>query len=215
MSPSASSHRSVEPPADPASEVFAADALRYLDSLYSTALRMTRSPQDAEDLVQETFLRAYRSWDRFEPGTNLRAWLFRILRNAFINDYRRRQASPREVDRLLSEADLEILAEAHSTEPASDPESRMIEGTLDADVQKTLESLPPEFRIVVVLSDIEGFRYREIATILGIPVGTVMSRLYRGRRALEASLLAFGRRRNYLGPDERKRRRGGDAEARE
>lgn len=215
MAPSPDPHLTLEPNPDPGGEAFAADALRYLDSLYSTALRMTRSPQDAEDLVQETFLRAYRSWDRFEPGTNLRAWLFRILRNAFINDYRRRQASPREVDRPLSESDLEILADARSTEPASDPESRMIESTLDADVRKTLESLPPEFRIVVVLSDIEGFRYREIATILGIPVGTVMSRLYRGRRALEASLLAFGRRRNYLGPDERKRRRGRAGEGRE
>lgn len=157
---------------------------------------MTRSCEDAEDLVQESCLRAFRHFDQFTPGTNLRAWLFRILRNTFISDYRKRKHQKFEA---FSERESERLEVSNRDRPtgASDPESLLIERSLDEDVGHALDSLPDSFRIVIVLSDLEGLGYREISSILDIPLGTVMSRLYRARRLLEASLLAYARRRGY------------------
>ncbi len=173
-------------------------AIPYLDSLYSTALRMTHSSEDAEDLVQETYLRGYRHFDSFEPGTNLKAWLFRILRNAFINDYRKKKLAPREVDAGDFEDGFESLLARHGLEEPENPEAALFDGVLDANVQSALDALPHDFRMVVVLSDLEGFSYREVAGILSIPIGTVMSRLYRGRRLLESTLLSYAHTHGYL-----------------
>ena len=179
-------------------EGFIDQAIVYLDSLYSTALRMTRSPEDAEDLVQETYLRGFRHFDTFEPGTNLKAWLFRILRNGFINDYRKKKSGPQEVDWGNEEEVLESLLASHGGLELKDPESLLLDGIIDGDIQTALDQLPTEFRMVLILSDLEGFSYREISGILAIPVGTVMSRLYRSRRLLESTLLKFAREHGYM-----------------
>jgi RNA polymerase sigma-70 factor (ECF subfamily) len=188
-------------------ETFIDQARPFLGSLYSTALRMTRSSEDAEDLVQETFLRGYRHFDRFEPGTNLKAWMFRILRNTFINDYRRKKAGLQEIDWGEQEESFENLMAQRGLEQAETPETRLVDGVIDSDVQRALAELPAHFRVVVVLSDLEGFSYKEVADTLDIPLGTVMSRLYRGRRLLESELLAYARRRNYLSDRAPRRRR--------
>ena len=196
------------PFAEPDAEAdFISQAMPYLDSLYSTALRMTRSNEDAEDLVQETYLRGYRHFHRFEPGTNLKAWLFRILRNAFINEYRKKKVAPQEVDFGATEEGFEAVLSRRALEDANDPESSYMERVLDGDVQAALDAVPDDFRTVVVLSDLEGFSYKEVSGILGIPLGTVMSRLYRGRRLLESTLLDYARRRGYLRGREISRRR--------
>jgi RNA polymerase sigma-70 factor, ECF subfamily len=162
---------------------FEAEALGYIDSLYRTALRLTRNPADAEDLVQDTYLKAFRSADRFEPGTNLRAWLFTILHNTARNRARDRA---RDVVRADSEA-VDRAAEAWSASADSagaTPESLLLRDTLDPDLQAALDALPDAFREAVWLRDVEEFSYAEIAEMLSIPVGTVMSRLSRGRRML-------------------------------
>ncbi len=172
--------------------------LPYRDQLFKTAVRLTRSSEDAEDLVQETYMKAYRHYASFRPGTNLKAWLFKILKNTFINDYRRRRQVPPQVDF----ADLEETFESVLATPASGaprtPEDELLEASLDAEVRRALVGLPHNYKVVVLLADIEGYAYKEIADILAIPVGTVMSRLYRGRRLLERALLSFGVRYNYL-----------------
>ncbi len=174
----------------------------YLDALYNTALRMTRSPQDAEDLVQETYLKAYRHYDKFEEGTNLKAWLFRIMKNTFINNYRKKQARPIESDF----ADVEESMESRLTTPWGkailDPEAELLEQVVDAGVEEALKELPEDYRMAVMLADLEHFSYKEIAEILDIPLGTVMSRLYRGRKLLEQAMLDYARRRGYLRDDE-------------
>ncbi len=165
------------------------EALTHLDALYRTGLRLSRSPQDAEDLVQETFLNAFRSLDRFEEGTNLRAWLFRILNNAFISQYRRRKRRPSSSIEDVTEYYLyDHLAEGGAAPKPDNPEREVLERIGDERVLQALEELPVEFRQVELLADVEGFSYREIADILGIPIGTVMSRLYRGRRRLQKLL---------------------------
>ncbi|GMU64264.1 MAG: ECF RNA polymerase sigma factor SigR [Acidobacteriota bacterium] len=193
---------------------FERQALPFLDSLYNTAYRLARNSEDAEDLVQETYLKAYRSFDQFTPGTNLKAWMFRILKNAFINEYRKRQAVPQESDFAEIEESLESHLRPEAAGQIKDPEQVALEGALDEDVQRALDELPPDYRMAVVLADLEGFSYKEIADILEIPVGTVMSRLYRGRKLLEEVLLRYARSHNYLQPGEepaKRRNRAGAA----
>lgn len=167
------------------------EALTHIDALYRTAVRMSGNPTDAEDLVQETYLRAFRSLNQFRAGTNLRAWLFKILTNAFINDYRKRSRRPRSTS-LDNVEDYYLYAHLIDSgiQPSiSRPEDEVLAGITDEAVISALEALPTDFRQVVLLADVEGFAYREIAEILSIPVGTVMSRLHRARRRLQRSLL--------------------------
>lgn len=192
---------------------FERQALPFLDSLYNTAYRLARNSEDAEDLVQETYLKAYRSFEQFTPGTNLKAWMFRILKNAFINEYRKRQAVPKESDFAEIEESLESHLRPEAAGQIKDPEQEALEGALDEDVQRALDELPPDYRMAVVLADLEGFSYKEIADILEIPVGTVMSRLYRGRKLLEEVLLRYARSHNYLQPGEEPAKRRGRAGA--
>ncbi len=188
-------------------EDFEREAMPYLPSLYNTAYRLARNSEDAEDLVQETFLRAYRSFEQFTPGTNLKAWLFRILRNAFINEYRKKKAAPQEEDFAGIEESFESRIDGDRMPSIKNPEQQALEGALDERVQKAIDALPPDYRMAVVLADLEGFSYREIADILEVPIGTVMSRLYRGRKLLEEELLRFARSHNYLAGDAEPSRR--------
>ena len=167
---------------------FDRDVLSLLPSLYGAALRMTRNPADAEDLLQETALRAYRGFASFQEGTNLKAWLYRILTNSFINTYRKKQREPVTVEGPddIDEWYLYDRLGARSVEPSA--ESEVLEQLPDEDVQRALETLPEGFRMAVLLADVQGFSYKEIAEILDIPIGTVMSRLHRGRKALEKAL---------------------------
>ncbi len=179
-------------------DAFAASAMQYAPQLYSAAMRMTRNPSDAEDLVQETYLRAYRSYATFEEGTNLRAWLFRILTNTFINTYRAKQRRPQETD-LGDTEDLYLYKNVRNI----DPSSRSAEDTLfdlftDDEVKAALESLPDNFRMPVLLADVEEFSYKEIAEMLDIPIGTVMSRLHRGRKAMQKQLVEFATERGLI-----------------
>ena len=178
---------------------FADQAMEYMPSLYSAALRMTRNSADAEDLVQETYLKAYRHYDKFEEGTNLKAWLFKIMKNTFINNYRKQQQAPPQSDFAEIEESFESLVDKDAANqiPKS-PEEEFLEDILDEDVQRALDDLPADYRMVVLLADLEGFSYKEIAEILEVPVGTVMSRLYRGRRLLEAAMLKYAREHGYL-----------------
>jgi RNA polymerase sigma-70 factor (ECF subfamily) len=172
--------------------------LPYRDQLYKTALRLARNPEDAEDLLQETFMKAYRHYASFQPGTNLKAWLFKILKNTFINEYRRRKQVPAKVDFADLEETFESALLSTGANTTRTPEEELAEASLDGEVGRALVALPHNYKVVVLLADIEGYAYKEIADILAIPVGTVMSRLYRGRRLLERALLSFGVRYNYL-----------------
>jgi RNA polymerase sigma-70 factor (ECF subfamily) len=165
---------------------------------------LTRNRQDAEDLLQETFLKAYAHYDGFTEGTNLKAWLFRILKNAFINGYRRVKAGPKEVDLGAGGDEAFDAARSKALEGGkhATPEEGLLGATLDRGVAEALAALPEDFRLVVELVDLQDFSYREVADILEVPLGTVMSRLYRGRRLLESALLDYGRRRHYFGPEE-------------
>jgi RNA polymerase sigma-70 factor, ECF subfamily len=173
-------------------------AMPFVDALYNTALRMTRNAEDAEDLVQETYLKAYRYYDKFEEGTNFKAWLFKIMKNTFINNYRRKQLTPPQSDFAEIEESFESQVSKEGTSQIRSPEEEFLENVLDEDVQRSLDELPPDYRMVVVLADLEGFAYKEIAEILEVPVGTVMSRLYRGRRLLEEAMLHYAREHGYL-----------------
>lgn len=177
---------------------FEAAAMPFVDSLYSTAYRMTRNSQDAEDLVQETYMKAYKYYDKFQEGTNFKAWLFKILKNTFINAYRKKQQKPLENDF----AEIEDAFESQVSDQASgllkNPEEQLLENALDEHIQQALESLPQDFRVAVLLADLQDFSYKEIAEILDVPVGTVMSRLYRGRRLLEAAMLTYAKDHGYL-----------------
>ena len=168
-------------------ERFERDALPLLSGLYGAALRLTRNPADAEDLLQETYLRAYRGFAGFTEGTNLKAWLYRILTNTFINAYRKRQREP--VTVLEDEIpDWYLYDRLNADGESASAESQVLDRIPDEDVKEALDALPESFRMAVWLADVEGFAYKEIAEILGIPIGTVMSRLHRGRKALEQRL---------------------------
>lgn len=184
--------------AEPRMWDFSTGKLPYRDQLYKSALRMTRSVEDAEDLIQETYLKAFKYYERFAEGTNFKAWLFKIMKNTFINSYRKRKLQPPKVDFDEVQEGLEetLLDQAHAS--LADPESWLMSVEMDAEVREALMSLPHDYKMVVLLADLEGFAYKEIADILAVPVGTVMSRLYRGRRMLERALLSFGRRYNYV-----------------
>lgn len=174
------------------------EALTQLDPLYRTALRLSRNPHDAEDLVQETYLNAFRALDRFQEGTNLRAWLFRILNNAFISQYRRQKRRPsNSLDDVTDYYLYDHLAEGGVGPQAENPERDALILVGDEAVLQALEELPIEFRQVELLADIEGFSYREIAEILDIPIGTVMSRLHRARRRLQKLLWNEAREAGY------------------
>ena len=177
-------------------DAFEQEALSYIDPLYRTALRMTRSEADAEDLVQETYIRALRFRVQFTPGTNLKAWLFRILTNTFINAYRKRARAP-ETTELDDVDEFSLYRRMSAERPASsspDPEREFLDGIVSSEVTDALEELPEKFRTTVLL-DVEGFSYKEIAEMLEIPIGTVMSRLHRGRKFLQQRLYDLARER--------------------
>lgn len=177
---------------------FANEAMQYAGQLYNAALRMTRNRSDAEDLVQETYLRAYRGYGGFEDGTNLRAWLFRILTNTYINSYRAKQRRPQETE-LNDVEDLYLYRRISNVESASrSAEDTLFEMFTDDEVKSALESLPESFRLPVLLADVQEFSYKEIAEMLDIPIGTVMSRLHRGRKAMQKALLDFATERGLL-----------------
>lgn len=177
---------------------FASEAMQFAPSLYTTALRMTRNPADAQDLVQETYLKAYRSFATFDAGTNLRAWLFRILTNTFINNYRSKQRRPQEtelndVENLYLYHRLPQLAQLSSS-----AEDQLMDMFAGSEVREALENLPESFLLPVLLSDVEQFSYKEIAEILDVPIGTVMSRLHRGRKALQEALYEYAMSRHLV-----------------
>lgn len=175
-----------------------------MGSLYSGALRMTRNPADAEDLVQETYLKAYRAFAGFQEGTNLKAWLYRILTNTFINTYRAKKRRPDESD-LDEVEDLYLYRRLGGLEAAAvgrSAEDELFDHVTDVEVKEALESLPEQFRVAVLLADVEGFSYKEIAEILDIPIGTVMSRLHRGRKGLQKRLYEYAVERGLVSLDD-------------
>ena len=182
---------------------FAEEATPFMDSLYAAAMRMTRNPSDAEDLVQETYLKAYRGFGGYEEGTNLKAWLYRILTNTFINTYRSKKRRPDETE-LDEVEDLYLYRRLGGLEAASlgrSAEDELMDTFSEAEVKQAIEDLPENFRMAVLLADVEGFSYKEIAEILDIPIGTVMSRLHRGRKALQRRLYTFAEARRLVGPN--------------
>lgn len=183
----------------PTSWNFTSGQLPYRDQLYKTALRMTRSVEETEDLLQETYLKAFKYYDRFEEGTNLKAWLFRIMKNSFINSYRKHKKLPTHLEFDELREGLEGTLASTTDESQYDPERDLLQGEMDEEVKRALLSLPHEYKMAVLMVDLQGFTYQEAADIAAVPVGTVMSRLYRGRKKMERVLLSYGRRYNYLG----------------
>ena len=181
-------------------EDFTNDAMQHAPQLFSTAMRMTRNRSDAEDLVQETFIKAWRSFATYQQGTNLRAWLFRIMTNTYINKYNAQQRKPTETE-LDDVEELFLykrLGSVDQSQLSQSAEDQMLSLFTDDEVKKSLEELPEQFRIPVLMSDVEGFSYKEIAEILEIPLGTVMSRLHRGRKAMQKMLYEYAKERGLI-----------------
>ncbi|HET6272490.1 MAG TPA: sigma-70 family RNA polymerase sigma factor [Bacteroidota bacterium] len=178
---------------------FEREALPHMDLLYNYGLRMTNNTADADDLVQETYLKAFRFWDKYEKGTNIRAWLFRILKNSYINRYRRETKEPEMVD-YDDVQNFYNTVRGESSE-TNDLQETLFGNLLDDDVAKAIAALPDDFRTVVILCDIEGLTYEEIAEFVDIPLGTVRSRLHRGRKLLRAQLLDYAKNRGYVAND--------------
>ena len=181
-------------------EQFTSDAMQYAPQLFSTALRMTRNRSDAEDLVQETYIKGWRSFHTFEKGTNLRAWLFRIMTNTYINKYnaQKRKGTEVELDDIEELFLYKRLGSIDQSQLSSSAEDQMLNLFTDDEVKNALESLPEDFRVPVLLSDVDGFAYKEIAEMLEIPIGTVMSRLHRGRKAMKKMLYEYARERGLI-----------------
>ncbi|HEY4222350.1 MAG TPA: sigma-70 family RNA polymerase sigma factor [Myxococcota bacterium] len=179
---------------------FEQEAMPHARALYGAAMRLSRSPDDAADLVQETYLKAFRAWDQFEPGTNCKAWLFRILTNAFINKYRRRVKEREILEGEHQQSAEDNLVHLPSKKETLDPEGALMDRGVSDEVLAALEKVPVDFKTVVILSDVEGFSYKEIADICDIPVGTVMSRLFRGRRILQEQLFDYAVEAGVLRP---------------
>ncbi|CAB4614688.1 unannotated protein [freshwater metagenome] len=179
---------------------FERDAMQYTNQLYAAAIRYTKDPHNAQDLVQDTYAKAFTSFHQFEPGTNLKAWLYRILTTTFINTYRKDQRRP-----LISDGEVEdwqlAASASHTSDQGKSAEDEVLENLPDGDVKRALQEIPEEFRLAVFYADVEGYSYKEIADILGIPAGTVMSRLHRGRKLLRVLLMDYAKDRGFGGSD--------------
>ena len=176
---------------------FERDALQYMNQLYAAAMRYTKNPEDAQDLVQDTYAKAYTSFHQFEPGTNLKAWLYRVLTTTFINTYRKDQRRPQTSDSELEDWQI-AEASSHTSDQGKSSQDVVLENLPDSDIKNALAEIPEEFRMAVYLADVEGFSYKEIAEIVGVPAGTVMSRLHRGRKQLREKLTDYARERGYV-----------------
>jgi len=176
---------------------FERDALQYMNQHYAAAMRYTKNPEDAQDLVQDTYIKAYNSFHQFEPGTNLKAWLYRVLTTTFINTYRKDQRRPQTSDSELEDWQI-AEASSHTSDQGKSTEDVVLENLPDSDIKNALAEIPEEFRMAVYLADVEGFSYKEIAEIVGVPAGTVMSRLHRGRKQLREKLTDYARERGYV-----------------
>lgn len=188
-------------------ERFERDAMQYVDQLYAAALRMARNPSDAEDLVQEAYTKAFSAFHQYKPGTNLKAWLYRILTNTYINLYRKRQREPRQANTDAVEDWQLHRAESHTSTGLRSAEVEALDHLPDSDVKRALQELPEEFRLAVYFSDVEGFAYKEISEIMDTPIGTVMSRLHRGRKLLREKLGDYAQERGF---DTSRARKGKD-----
>nr|WP_245532426.1 sigma-70 family RNA polymerase sigma factor [Acaricomes phytoseiuli] len=176
---------------------FERDAMQYVDQLYSAAMRMARNPADAEDLVQEAYTKAFSAFHQYKPGTNLKAWLYRILTNTYINLYRKRQREPQQSGSDQVEDWQLVRAESHTSSGLRSAEAEALDHLPDSDVKRALQDIPEEFRLAVYFADVEGFAYKEISSIMNTPIGTVMSRLHRGRKLLRDQLADYAAERGF------------------